>query len=336
MFTINTKKLAIGAAVGLLLATAACSSTGGAAANSTPEASGAAGGGAVADTPRYTFAMISHAPAGDTFFDVIQNGAKDAAAKDNVEFKYSGSGTVPEQATLIQNAIDSKVDGIAVSMPDPAALSGPIKAAVDAGIPVVVYNAGDRDWQKTGALSFFGEPEVLAGEFAGTKLNELGSTHTLCVTQAQGQIQLEDRCDGIESKFSGTTDRLYSDGTNPTAYLSTVQAKLVQDPTIDSVVTLGPQLGVLVANALKESGSKVKTATYAFNSDVIPLLQSGDIAFTIDQQPWLQGYMAIDSLWQYKKNNSVLGAQLSTPTGPVVFDKDNIDSIIPFIEAGLR
>ncbi len=84
------------------------------------------------------------------------------------------------------------------------------------------------------------------------------------------------------------------------------------------MVTLGPQLGVLVANALKESGSTVKTATYAFNSDVIPLLQSGDIAFTIDQQPWLQGYMAIDSLWQYKKNNSVLGAQLSTPTGPVV------------------
>ena len=339
MFGLTKQRVLVGVAAGLVLVTtAACSSSGGVASES-PAATGgtaAEGGGAVADTPRYTFAMISHAPAGDTFFDVIQNGAEEASAKDNVEFKYSGSGTIPEQAPMIQNAIDSKVDGIAVSMPDPEALSAPIKAAVDAGIPVVIYNAGDRDWQKTGALSFYGEPEVLAGEFAGTELNELGSKHTLCVTQAQGQIQLEDRCDGITSKFEGTTDRLYSDGTNPTAYVSTVQAKLVQDPTIDSVVTLGPQLGVLVANALKESGSKVKVATYAFNADVIPLLQSGDIAFTIDQQPWLQGYMAIDSLWFYKKNNSVLGAQASVPTGPVVVDKSNIEAIIPFIEAGLR
>ena len=336
MFGLTRKKLLVGAAAGLVLVTAAaCSSTGGAASSETP-ASGAASGGGTVDTPRYTFAMISHAPAGDTFFDVIQKGATDAAAKDNVEFKYSGSGQIPEQANLIQNAIDSKVDGIAVSMPDPAALTEPIKKAVDAGIPVVIYNAGDRDWQKTGALSFFGEPEVLAGEYAGTKLNELGSKHTLCVTQAQGQIQLEDRCDGITSKFSGTTDRIFSDGTDPAGYVSTVQAKLAQDPSIDSVVTLGPQLGVAVANALKESGSTVKVATFAFNADVVPLLQSGGISFTIDQQPWLQGYMALDSLWQYKKNNSVLGAQLSTPTGPVVVDKDNIDAIIPFINEGLR
>jgi simple sugar transport system substrate-binding protein len=341
MFGLTKKRVLFGVAAGLVLVTtAACSSSGGAQKDSTAAAASgseaASGGGAVADTPRYTFAMISHAPAGDTFFDVIQKGATDAAAKDNVEFKYSGSGSVPEQANLIQNAIDSKVDGIAVSMPDPAALSEPIKKAVDAGIPVVIYNAGDRDWQKTGALSFFGEPEVLAGEFAGTKLNEIGSKHTLCVTQAQGQIQLEDRCDGITSKFSGTTDRLFSDGTDPAGYVSTIQAKLASDPTIDSVVTLGPQLGVALSNALKDAGSTVKVATYAFNADAVPLLQSGQLAFTIDQQPWLQGYMAIDSLWQYKKNNSVLGAQLSTPTGPVVYDKDNIGSIVPFINEGLR
>jgi len=121
---------------------------------------------------------------------VIKKGAQDAANTDNVEFKYSSSGDIPTQSTFIQNAIDSKVDGNAVSMPDPSALA-PVQKAVAAGIPVAAFNAGDREWQKTGALAFYGEPEVLAGEFAGTKLNELGSTHTLCV-QAQGQVQLED------------------------------------------------------------------------------------------------------------------------------------------------
>ena len=119
---------------------------------------------------------------------MIKKGAQDAANTDNVEFKYSSSGDIPTQSTFIQNAIDSKVDGNAVSMPDPSALA-PVQKAVAAGIPVAAFNAGDREWQKTGA--FYGEPEVLAGEFAGTKLNELGSTHTLCV-QAQGQVQLED------------------------------------------------------------------------------------------------------------------------------------------------
>ena len=217
---------------------------------------------------------------------------------------------------MIQNAIDSKVDGIAVSMPDPDALTAPIKAAVDAGIPVVVYNAGDRDWQKSGGLAFFGEPEVLAGEYAGTELNELGATKALCVLQAQGQVQLEDRCEGMASTFTGTTEKLYAEGTDAAAYTSTVHAKLQSDPSIDAVVTLNSPLGVAIANDVKASGGDQIVATYAFNPDLIPLLQDGSVAFTIDQQPWLQGYMAIDALWQYKYNNSVLGANLSIPDRP--------------------
>ena len=329
----SRKTILVGVSSALLLATAACSSTGGAPASSS---SAQAGTGGTVSTPKYKFAMISHAQAGDAFFDVIQTGAKDAAAKDNVDFQYSGSGVVTEQSNFIQAAIDAKVDGIAVSMPNPEALIPVIKKAVDAGIPTIVYNAGDRDWQKTGALAFYGEPEVLAGEYAGTKLTELGSKHTLCVVQAQGAVQLEDRCAGIKSKLSGTTDELFSDGTNLPAYVATIQAKLAEDPSIDSVVTLGPALGVGLSQALKAAGSSVKVVTYAFNADLIPLLKSGDVAFTIDQQPYLQGYLAIDSLWLYKLNRSVIGADLSVPTGPVVVDKDNIGAIESFITAGKR
>jgi simple sugar transport system substrate-binding protein len=271
--------------------------------------------------------MISHAPDGDAFFDVIKKGAQEAADKDNVEFKYSSSGEVPVQSTFIQNAIDSKVDGIAVSLPDPDALAPVIQKAVAAGIPVVAFNAGDRAWQKTGALAFYGEPEVLAGEFAGTKLNELGSKHTLCVLQAQGQVQLEDRCAGIASKFGGQTEKLYANGTDTPQYVSTVSAKLRQDPSIDSVVTLGPSLGVAVQQQLEQD---------AFNNDLIPLLQNGKVAFTIDQQPYLQGYLSIDSLWLYKKNKSVIGAQQSIPTGPVVIDQSNIGDIAQDVTSGLR
>jgi simple sugar transport system substrate-binding protein len=325
MFGSRRRGAVAGVAAALLVLTAACSSSGGAQEE-----------GEAAETPRYTVAMISHAPEGDAFFDVIRKGAEEAAAKDNVEFQYSSSGQIPEQSTFIQNAIDSGVDGIAVSLPDPAALAPVVQKAVDAGIPVVAFNAGDRDWQSTGALAFYGEPEVLAGEFAGTELNQLGATHVLCVLQAQGQVQLEDRCSGIEATFTGTTEKLYAQGTDLPQYVSTVSAKLQQDPSIDAVVTLGPQLGVAMAQSMKESGSTAKLVTYAFNSDLIPLLEDGSVAFTIDQQPYLQGYLSVDTLWLYLRNKSVIGAQQPVPTGPVVIDQSNIGDIAEDIEAGLR
>ena len=64
--------------------------------------------------------------------------------------------------------------------------------------------------------------------------------------------------------------------------------------------------------------------TYAFINDLIPLLQNGKVTFIIEQQPCPQGYLSIDSRWLYHKNKSVIGAQQSVPTGPVVIDQNNI------------
>ena len=326
MFGFRRRRVVVGVAAGLLLATAACSSQGGAQ-SAAPTAT---------NSPRLTIAMVTHAPPGDVFWDQIQKGAQEAAVKDNVDFKYSGSININEQSTFIQNAIDSKVDGIAVSLPNPSALAPEVQKAVAAGIPVVAFNAGDRDWQSTGALAFYGEPETLAGQFAGEQLNKLGAKHALCVIQAQGQVQLEDRCTGMASKFSGQTEKLYADGSDTPSYVSTVSSKMRQDPSIDSVITLGPALGVAVQQQLEQDGSKAKVGTYAFTPDLIPLLQNGKIAFTIDQQPYLQGYLSVDSLWLYHRNRAVIGAQQSVATGPVVVDQSNIGSITKFISDGLR
>jgi simple sugar transport system substrate-binding protein len=317
------------AALALLFGATACSSGGKAATADT------SGGGQVAGTPRYKFSMISHAPLGDAFFDTIIKGAKDAAAKDNIDFQYSGDGDATKQAQLVQVAIDAKVDGIAVSIPNPEALRPVILKAKAAGIPVVAYNAGDRDWQSTGALSFYGEPEVLAGQAAGKELAKRGLKHALCVVQAQGQVQLEDRCNGMrQTLVGGKVDELFADGTDTSSYVSTVQAKLKADASIDAVVTLGPALGVALGNEVK--GTNVKVATYAMNPQVYPMLADGSLIFTIDQQPYLQGYMSIESLWFYKQNGNVLGSNLSIATGPVVIDKTNAAQIQQYAAGGTR
>ena len=93
-----------------LLALAACSSSGG-----KPADSGSCRPAAArpSDTPRIKVAMITHAAAGDTFWDIVRKGAETAAKKDNVELLYSGDAEGGRQAQLVQQAIDQKVDGIA-------------------------------------------------------------------------------------------------------------------------------------------------------------------------------------------------------------------------------
>ena len=107
-----------------------CSSTGGRSA----ENSGL-------ETPRYVVAMVTHGAPGDTFWDLVRKGAEDAAKKDNLELRYSNDPQAPNQANLVQSAIDSQVDGIALTMPNADALGPVAKRAADSGIPTVALNA---------------------------------------------------------------------------------------------------------------------------------------------------------------------------------------------------
>jgi simple sugar transport system substrate-binding protein len=321
--------IAVLAAVVLL---AACSSSGG----KQTEATSAAAGAGKASTERITVAMVTHGAPGDTFWDIIQKGAQVAAAKDNVDFKYSADPSSGNQANLIQSAIDSKVDGIAVTLPDPPALQPVVKKAIDAGIPVVAFNAGIGAFKDSGALSYFGSDESLAGQTGGERANSEGFKHELCVVQEQGQVQLEARCAGVAETFKGQNTKLYVNGRDLPSVKSTIGAKLKQDPSIDFVVTLGAPIALSAMDAIKEGNSKAKVGTFDFNPQIPPKIKSGELVFAIDQQPYLQGYMAIDSLWLYKANGNILGGGQPTLTGPFLVDKDNVDFIGTFAEGGTR
>jgi simple sugar transport system substrate-binding protein len=320
-------------AAGVALVLAGCSSTGGKEAQESANNAVTAG---KADTPRITIAMVTHGAPGDTFWDIIRKGAQAAAAKDNVDFKYSSDPDSGKQATLIQSAIDSKVDGIAVTLPDPPAIAPAVKKAIAAGIPVVAFNAGIGQYAESGAMSYFGSDESLAGQTGGTRATEDGFKHMLCVIQFQGQVQLEARCSGAQSTFKGKYDKIYVNGSDLPSVRSTIAAKMKQDPSIDFVLTLGAPIALNAIDAIKDAGSTAKVATFDFNPQIPPKIESGDLQFAIDQQPYLQGYEAIDSLWLYKVNGNILGGGKPTLTGPFLVDKKNIAVVGKFAAAGTR
>jgi simple sugar transport system substrate-binding protein len=262
-----------------------------------------------------------------------------AAAKDNFDLKYSSDPDSTKQASLIQGAIDSKVDGLAVAISDPAAINPVVKKAVDAGIPAVAFNQGFQTYEASGALSYFGSNEALAGETAGKLAAAAGAKHILCVPQAQGSLALETRCSGVEKGFTGAGGKytkIYVNQLDMPSVRSTISAKLTQDKSIDYVITLGAPIALTAIESIKEAGSSAKLATFDSNPQIIQPVKSGAVQFLIDQQPYLQGYLAVDSLWLYKVNGNVIGGGVPVATGPAVIDKNNIDSFAKFASSGTR
>ncbi|MGW0824794.1 sugar ABC transporter substrate-binding protein [Streptomyces sp. NPDC002845] len=325
--------VAMAAASALFIA--GCSSSSGGK-DSEEETGGTAAAGQ-ADTPRMKVAMITHAAPGDTFWDLIRKGAEAAAAKDNVELIYSSAPEASDQANLVQNAIDQKVDGIAVTLAKPDAMKSAVTKAIDAGIPVVGFNGGIDDWRDQGLLEYFGQDETVAGEAFGNKLNDLGAKNAVCVIQEQGHVALEARCAGVKKTFEGETQNLYVNGTDMPSVQSTITAKLQQDSSIDYVVTLGAPFALTAVKSASDAGSKASVATFDLNKDLVGAIEDGDIKFAVDQQPYLQGYLSVDGLWLYKNNGNYSGGgEAPVLTGPAFVDESNIEDIAKFAAKGTR
>lgn len=332
MFKKTLKTVAATVTAALAVSLAACSSTGGA-----PRGNGDGEGGGTVDTPRYTVSMVSHGAPGDTFWDLVRKGAEDAAQKNNIELRYASDPQAPNQASLVQSAIDSDVDGIAVTMPNASAIGPVAQKAVDAGIPVVGLNAGMDEYQDYGLTGFFGQEEGVAGERAGERLEDEGADKVLCVIHEQGNSSQEARCDGIRKGLGrGSVEILYVNGQDLTSVSSTVQSKLTQDRDIDWVMGLVTPVSLVAADAADSAGVDIQVGTFDTNSELVPAIRDGRVSFAVDQQPYLQGYMAVDSLWLAKRNGTTVGGGRPVYSGPSFVDADNIDTIADATREGLR
>jgi simple sugar transport system substrate-binding protein len=299
------------------------------------ETTSTSSGGGNGDNSGYTIAMVTHETPGDTFWDKIKAGAQQAATNYGIDLKYSNDPDPAKQATLIQNAVDSKVDGIATTLATPDALAASVKDARDADIPVVAFNSGIDQYLETGAQMYFGSDENLAGTTAGQRIADDGGKNVLCVIQAAGSVALEARCAGVKSAISGTTN-IQVNGADDSAVVSSLQAKLTEDPSIDYIVTLGAPIALDALQAMDAAGSDAKLVTFDLNADAAQDIADKKIEFSIDQQPYVQGYMAVTALYLNLKNGNDLGGGGPVLTGPSFVDSSNIDTILPFAQNNTR
>jgi simple sugar transport system substrate-binding protein len=280
--------------------------------------------------------MVTHGVPGNAFWDLVRKGAETAAAKDNIELRYSADPEAPNQANLVQAAIDSKVAGVAVTLAKPDAMAPAVKAALAAGIPVVGLNAGFDTWKSLGVQQYFGQDEALSGRTAGERLTSDGAKKVLCIIHEQGNVSLESRCAGVAQGFKGQTEQLNVNSKDMPSVEAAVTAKLQQDPSVDHIIALDASIALTTVQSKKTAGSTAVVDTFDTNAELVAAIKNGDIGWAIDQQPFLQGYLAIDSLWLYINNRNTIGGGTPVLTGPAFIDKSNIDSIAKYAANGTR
>jgi simple sugar transport system substrate-binding protein len=352
---LKKKRFLVGLLVAPLMLLAACTGSN----NNAASASGASGSGS-GGACSYTFAVITHGDNGN-FWSVVYKGAKNAAADMGCKLsevygsQQQGQAEPDDNAenAQIQNAINAKVDGIAVSDHDPSVMNSTLASAASAGIPVVLINAGcdDKDIAESKAITCVGQPEQLAGQKAGQRFAKENATNVLCVIHQSGQ-NLLDRCNGLAQGLgigsSCSTGNAPSSGpactelilstpnaaSNPQQAIGQVSAYLQSHPGINAVMTLNNAIGQALVAA---KPANVKIATFDLDSDVQNDLQATPptMDFAVDQQQYLQGYLPITFLYLYKKHEgNTVGGGSTVPSGPLLVDNNNIAKVAAAIAAG--
>lgn len=325
------RALAVGLAAGMVVL-AGCSTNAGddSGSDSTGDAEAAGKSGDI------RIDVITHGAPGDSFWDVVKSGATQAGKDEGVDLKYQSDPDVGKQATLIDNAVAAGTDGLVVSMANPDGLESSIKAAVDAGVPVITINSGLDQWEQFGAITHVGQSESLAGEAAGEQLTDAGVTNALCVIQEAGNVGLEQRCEGAKSKFSGTLTNLQVDNTDLAGSESTIESKIQSDPSIDGILTLGGDMSGQAVKAVEATGADIQVGTFDVNADVAQNIVDGKLLFAVDQQPYVQGYLGVTGIYLKAINGNDIGGGQPVYSGPAIITEENAGDVLDFAKNGTR
>lgn len=289
--------------------------------------------------------------ADDPFWSIVKRGAEDAgklAQEQGGSVTWLGPQTYDnlgaDAADLIRSALSQNPD--AIIGPDwvPEAMDEAFSAVVQAGVPLIIYNAGGLDKATgLGAMNYIGSDEYESGVAGGGYFGLNGVKNVLCINTIPGAANLETRCQGVADGISaqgGASKQLPLPATsfgNPTAVAEAIKAALLKDTSVDGVITISAGDANSAANAIMQAaaGERVKLGTFDMDQSTLERIKSGEQLFAIDQQPYLQGFLAVSLI------NGYVNYGLNVPTrpiltGPGIVDASNVDATLAGVAAGAR
>lgn len=287
--------------------------------------------------------VVTHGQSADPFWSIVSNGVHDAARDLGVRVEYQAptSFDMVAMAQLIEAAVASRPSGLIVSIPDASALSGALRGAVAAGLPVLSINSGDEAYEALGLLAHIGQTEYEAAFAGGERLATAGATRVLCVNHEVGNLALDVRCRGLDDALraaGGSTRVLAVDLGDPVDAQQRVANALNAEPSIDGILALGPPGALVTLNALRDFTRRgdIVFGTFDLEPAVLRALANGEMLFAIDQQPYLQGYLGVILMTKYLETGAMPGGGQIVRTGPGFVTPQNAQAVIRLTEQGVR
>lgn len=267
----------------------------------------------------------------DSFWCVVENGIEQAASEMDVSATVVGPGgfDVERVAQLVSEAVASNPDGMALTVTDPDLLRDPVQQALDAGIPVVAYNTGRGPLTDGMAyMTFLGQDEYRGGFEGGTRLAADGGAKGVCINHQAGHPGLDARCSGFLKAMEekGIPARLLAITSDPAESEAILAGYYSANPETDIFMTLGPGGAAVFysfADAAGLDAGVVKHATFDLSEEIMARIKDGTTRFSIDQQPFLQGYGAVQTL-MLKVRYGITPVVPVMPTGPSFVDAGNV------------
>ena len=315
--------LAGGGAALLASALAAC----GASSEDNAASNGDAGAGDFPKIPEYNFVFVNHVTT-NPFFVPTQYGAEDASALLNTKFQWTGSETanVGEMVNAFNTAIAGNADGIAIAITDQKAFNGPTDKALEAGIPVVSYNADTPNSR----LAYIGQDLFQSGVEMGKRIVQLVDSGKVALFIATpGALNIQPRIDGaikaIKDSGADIQYKAIATGAELNEELSRVDAYYIGNKDVKGMFAVDAGSTQSVAQVIQKYKLRdqgVKGGGYDTLPKTLELLQDDQIDFTIDQQPYLQGFYPVVQLYIYKISGGLTGPG-ETNTGLKFVTKDD-------------
>jgi simple sugar transport system substrate-binding protein len=305
----------------------------------TPAPSPDRGGGLRVAAAR--IAVVSHGQASDPFWTIVKKGLDDAARQTGVAVSYRApdSYDVARMRRLIDEAIEAKLDGLIVSLPDVQGLRAPIVRARRADIPVISINSGSDRFRDLGILAHVGQPEYRAGFEAGERMARAGVRRALCVNQEVGNAGLDQRCRGLGAAIAragGSSKVLDIDLQNSNQAQQRI-SQAVRDSAADGILTLGTAGALPALAALRTGfGRRVQLATFDLSPEVLQAVRIRRMLFAVDQQPYLQGYLPVVMLAERARHLLMPPAGELIPTGPDFVTAATADEVLELSRRGFR
>jgi simple sugar transport system substrate-binding protein len=232
----------------------------------------------------------------------------------------------------MDSAISGDADGIAVAIVDPEAFNDPIQRALDREIPVIAYNANGAQGQENPALAYVGQDLFQSGVEMGNRIVDIVDEGLVALFIATpGQLNIQPRIDGARQAIEDSGANIEIQQVTTGAELPEERSRIEawynghQDVAGMFAVDAGSTQGV--AQVMEQFGlaeQGVRAGGYDLLPEILKLMKDGHIDFTIDQQPYLQGFLPIMQLYLYKISGGVTGPA-ETNTGLIFVTPDTVD-----------